>query len=92
MNSDIDNQLKEAFSDLNKYYCSQYYGKEIKDKEILLRYYIKHGGARDYRNKHMSKIPQPLPRNADGTIKEAGPTPPPPPPKKQDTKIIIIEK
>jgi hypothetical protein len=41
-------QLVEAFSPVNRWYCSQYYRRQIDDEETLLRYYIKSGGARDF--------------------------------------------
>lgn len=50
--SDLSEQIKEALGPVNKYFCSQYYGFEVNDPELLLRYYIKHGGAKAYREKH----------------------------------------
>ena len=54
MSPDMLEQLKEALGKTNKYYCSQYYGFEVTDSETLLRYYIKHIGAKAYREKHPS--------------------------------------
>lgn len=42
-------QLKEALGSVNKWYCSQHYGYEVNNPEVLLAYYIKHGGATHYR-------------------------------------------
>jgi hypothetical protein len=42
-------QMKEALGSVNKWYCSQHYGYDVHDPEILLAYYIKHGGATHYR-------------------------------------------
>src|SRR5437763_13210375 len=51
-------QLAEALGSTNRWYCAQFYGREIHDKEILLAYFIKHGGADDFAvrfNNAMSK-------------------------------------
>lgn len=49
---DAAEQLKEALGEVNKYYCSQFYGYEVADPEVLLRYYILHGGAKGFRDRH----------------------------------------
>jgi hypothetical protein len=41
-------QLTEAFGPVNRWYCSEAYGCAIDDKEVLLIYYIKSGGADDF--------------------------------------------
>jgi len=41
-------QLAEAFGHLNRWFCSEAYGREINDRDTLLRYYIKSGGAVDF--------------------------------------------
>jgi hypothetical protein len=48
MREHIRMQLDEAFGPVNRWYCSEYYGYEVQDRETLLRYYIKHGGAQDF--------------------------------------------
>lgn len=48
----MQEQVAEALGEVNKYYCSQFYGREVKDVETLLRYYIQHGGAKDFRDRH----------------------------------------
>ena len=45
-------QLAEALGPLNRWYCSQAYGQEIDDAELLLEYYIKHGGAIDFAKRY----------------------------------------
>ncbi len=52
----LRNQLHEALGPVNKWYCSQYHGYEVTNEELLLCYYIKHGGARHYRE--MLEAPQ----------------------------------
>lgn len=72
-------QLKEALSDVNKWYCSQELGYEVTDPEILLRYYITHGGAKGYRERHPCAAeeakapvePWTLPRSSDATEGQA---------------------
>ncbi|HEX3357028.1 MAG TPA: hypothetical protein VHS31_08665 [Tepidisphaeraceae bacterium] len=44
----VQMQLEEALGDVNRWYCSRYYNKEVTDPETLLRYYIKHGGAEHF--------------------------------------------
>lgn len=41
-------QLAEALGAVNRFYCSQAYGQPIDDHELLLRYFIKSGGAEDF--------------------------------------------
>jgi hypothetical protein len=41
-------QLAEAFGHVNRWFCSEAYGREIDDKEALLVYYVKSGGAADF--------------------------------------------
>ena len=41
-------QMHEALGPVNKWYCSQHYGRDVTDPETLLRYYIKNGGARHF--------------------------------------------
>ena len=47
----LTNQMREALGPVNKWYCSQFYGYEVTNEEMLLAYYIKHGGARHYRER-----------------------------------------
>jgi len=47
----LSHQMQEALGADNKWFCSQYYGYEICDQETLLSYYIKHGGAKHFREK-----------------------------------------
>lgn len=48
----LDQQRREALGPVNKWYCSQFYGYEVSDPETLLAYYIKHGGAFQFRQEH----------------------------------------
>lgn len=44
----VDLQLAEALGADNRWYCSEYYGHAVTERETLLRYYIRHGGAADF--------------------------------------------
>jgi hypothetical protein len=44
----VRKQLAEAFGPVNRWYCSQAYGRPIDDPETLLIYFIKSGGAADF--------------------------------------------
>ena len=50
INQLLQNQIREALDPVNKWYCSQYYGFEVTDPNLLLAYYIKHGGAKHFRD------------------------------------------
>jgi hypothetical protein len=41
-------QLAEALGPVNRWFCSQAYGYAVTDPELLLKYYIKSGGASDF--------------------------------------------
>jgi hypothetical protein len=41
-------ELAEAFGPTNRWFCSEAYGRQIDDPELLLIYYIKSGGAEDF--------------------------------------------
>jgi hypothetical protein len=41
-------QLAEAFGPMNRWYCSEFYGHEVGDNELLLAYYIGSGGAEGF--------------------------------------------
>jgi hypothetical protein len=41
-------QLREALGEANRWYCSQFHCREIRDPAILIEYFIKSGGARDF--------------------------------------------
>jgi hypothetical protein len=45
-------QLAEAFGPQNRWFCSENYGREIHDKELLLMYYIRSGGAADFARRY----------------------------------------
>jgi hypothetical protein len=48
MNLRVRLQVAEAFGPINRWFCSEAYGREITDPELLLIYYIKSGGAADF--------------------------------------------
>ena len=52
MSEYLDQQLHEALGSVNRWYCAQYYGYEVSSPEVLLAYYIKHGGASHFRLEH----------------------------------------
>jgi hypothetical protein len=41
-------QLAEALGPVNRWFCSQAYGYPVNNPELLLKYYIKSGGAADF--------------------------------------------
>jgi hypothetical protein len=41
-------QLAEVFGPVNRWFCSQAFGREIREPEMLLIYYIRSGGAADF--------------------------------------------
>ncbi len=49
-------QMQEALSPTNRWYCSQYYHREITDPEVLFRYYIQHGGAIDFAQRYRGEL------------------------------------
>ena len=49
---DLRLQMVEALGPTNKWYASKYYGYEVTDPNLLMTYYIKYGGAKDFRIAH----------------------------------------
>lgn len=49
-------QILESLSSENRWYCSEYYQREISDPEILFRYYIQHGGAENFAIRYRDKL------------------------------------
>jgi hypothetical protein len=45
-------QLAEALGQVNRWYCSQFYRREIKDPELLIRYFVDSGGADDFARRY----------------------------------------
>ena len=41
-------QLAEALGEVNRWFCSQFYNREITDPEILLEYFVRSGGAASF--------------------------------------------
>ena len=58
MSDYLKQQLWEALGPVNKWYCSQYHGYEVTSPDQLLAYYIKHGGARQFRQRHADELPE----------------------------------
>lgn len=52
----LEHQVQEALGPVNKWYCSQFCGYEVNDPELLLAYYIKHGGAGHFREQIQNKL------------------------------------
>jgi hypothetical protein len=52
MSEFLDEQRREALGPVNKWFCSQFHGYEVTDPECLIAYYIKHGGAKHFRQIH----------------------------------------
>jgi hypothetical protein len=44
----LELQLAEAFGDVNRWYCSEAFGRQIDDRDLLLTYYIKSGGVANF--------------------------------------------
>ena len=47
----LRSQLAEALGPVNRWFCSQAYGRPVDDPETLLVYYIRNGGAADFANR-----------------------------------------
>lgn len=60
----LDQQMQEALGPVNKWYCSQYYGYEVTAPDLLLAYYIKHGGASHFRQLHAADVGEANPGDA----------------------------
>lgn len=45
-------QLEEALGCHNRWFCCQFYGREITDPNTLLAYFIKSGGAADFARRY----------------------------------------
>jgi hypothetical protein len=41
-------QIAEALGPVNRWYCSMYYDRVIDDPELLIRYFVKSGGAASF--------------------------------------------
>ena len=50
-------QLAEALGPENRWFCSEFHGREITDPDVLLSYYIKHGGAEGFAKRKGQMIP-----------------------------------
>ena len=45
-------QIAEALGPINRYYCSEKHGCDVRDAEKLLAHYIKNGGAEDFARRY----------------------------------------
>jgi hypothetical protein len=45
-------QLAEAFGPINRWFCSESFGREIDHEDLLLAYYIKSGGAANFAQRY----------------------------------------
>jgi hypothetical protein len=45
-------QLEEALGSHNRWFCSQFHRREIRNPEILLSYFIRSGGAADFARRY----------------------------------------
>jgi hypothetical protein len=45
-------QLADALGPVNRWYCSQAFGRPINDPELLVIYFIRSGGAIDFANRY----------------------------------------
>ncbi len=52
----LSQQQQEALGEVNKWYCSQWYGYEVRDPDMLISYYIKHGGASNFFECHCGEL------------------------------------
>jgi hypothetical protein len=41
-------QIAEALGPVNRWFCSQTYGREVSNPDLLMKYYVKNGGADDF--------------------------------------------
>jgi hypothetical protein len=44
--------LAEALGSVNRWYCSQAYGRAVNDPEVLLKYFVRSGGAKDFADRY----------------------------------------
>lgn len=44
----LDRQLAEALGPVNRWYCSEHYGRCVSEPNTLIEYYIKSGGAEQF--------------------------------------------
>ena len=48
-------QKVEALGDVNRYYFHLFFGREPKNDDELIMYYIEHGGAKTFRDQHQTE-------------------------------------
>jgi hypothetical protein len=52
MNDRVRIQLAEAMGQVNRWFCSKAHGRAVEEPELLLTYFIKSGGARDFARRY----------------------------------------
>jgi hypothetical protein len=48
----VELQIAEALGEKNRWFCSQAYGRKIEDQDTLLAYFIRNGGAADFKKRY----------------------------------------
>jgi hypothetical protein len=49
----VECQLEEAYGELNRYYCSLFYKRCVQDDDVLLKHFIRFGGAKGFAERWM---------------------------------------
>jgi hypothetical protein len=60
----VRKQLEEALGPDNRWFCSQHHGRKVTEPDLLVEYYIKHGGAEHFRRKFEKRF-ESAPRRSD---------------------------
>lgn len=56
MNFRLQCQEAEALGRDNRWYCSQFHGRQIDDGNLLWEYYVRSGGAEDFANRFVEAM------------------------------------
>ena len=59
----LQRQIEAALGPENRWYCSEFFGREITDPDLLLEYFIKHGGADFFGQPAMMRTGGPTPQH-----------------------------
>ena len=80
MNFRLRMQLAEALGHVNRWYCSQAHGYPVDDPDLLMCYFVRSGGAKDFARRYEEamgpKIAGTVPRSTGVTFvipKRSGP-------------------
>src|SRR5438874_2608546 len=49
-------QVAEAVGAVNRWYCSQYYRREITDHDVLMEYFVRNRGAEDFARRYIEAM------------------------------------